>query len=253
MIASSAYCPGSALRPQATMPRANSSWWSRCGVAGAVLVELHLHQGGLGPPARQARDDPGRRVRLLEVIDRTLPQQLQRLLAGPVTLEVPGQRRAVVGGDQGGQVGDEVACAFDGRQALAQPLLQPALEPPPQRQQVGVPLPPLVDVGEPAVAELVQDPQRERLVGQVGGVGGALDGPVVRPCGKPLDEVARRGSGPAPRSTEPRGRGRGAMTSFSQVDSGDGHLPEWVGVRGRANAVREANERSNHLDGGMTT
>jgi hypothetical protein len=152
------------------------------GRSAAVLVGLDLHHRGLGPPA-QARDGERVRVALLQVVHRAQRQVLPPLLEGAGLGQVGRQRRAVVGGDEGGQLAvDRLAGHADRPDELLQRREVPALEPAAQAEEGRVPLPGVGDVVEAPVVQLVADRQAELqvLVGQhVGGAegGGSVEGP----------------------------------------------------------------------------
>jgi hypothetical protein len=149
------------------------------GPAAAVLVGLDLHQRGLRRTA-QAGDRPGVRIGLLELVRRPVRQELEHLVGGRVALHVARQRRGFVGILDRAQ--RDVHLLRRGRRAdvadgIVQGGLEARLERAAQRQQGRLPLPALVDAGQPAVVQLVAAVQRELevLVGERVGTGGQRD------------------------------------------------------------------------------
>ena len=127
--------------------------------AAAVLVELDLEQGGLGP-RREARDRPGVRIGLLQLVGGAVDDVLEHLLARPLRLQVAGERRPGVLGDdplQGladrGELDRLRRAATSSATAASKGTLQGREEGEQRRR----PLPALVDPADAAVVELVGD------------------------------------------------------------------------------------------------
>ena len=152
---------GAALGPQARGLHATREQVSvqPVGVAVAVLVELELHQRGLGAN-RQSWHDPRGGVRLLEVVDRALTEQLQHLFTTRPPVHVIGDRGPVVRLDQCGEGVDDV---LRGRRVprppRSEPMLQLLLQACPYDEDERIRLRPVGHVLEPSVRQLVQGPQ----------------------------------------------------------------------------------------------
>ena len=107
-------------------------------------------------------DRPGVRIGLLQLVDRAMDRELEELVAVRVLLQIARQLRAVVAVHQLPQalrdralVGGHRNVAAQSRRAAVVSQLRA------QPDQLGLPLPPRRDVREPAVVQLVADPQRE--------------------------------------------------------------------------------------------
>ena len=204
----------------------------------AVLVVLDLHQRRLGVTG-EARDRPRVRVGLLELVDRLRDQQLLPLRQGHGSLHVAGGARPRQSPVHGVEGSDEPALAGDvgkgpGQVADrgAQLGLERRLQSPPQREEGRRPLPRLVDVGETAVVQLVEAPQRQ--LGVAVGHHGARHARRQR-AEAALGHLVRRGHEQAERrvaegtsSTRDAGRRRRrARTAVASLVRPDHH---WVDV-----------------------
>jgi hypothetical protein len=129
----------------------------------AVLVGLDLDEGGLRT-AGEARDRPAVRVGFFERVQRALHEELAHLVDVGLAGDVARQARPRVGageGEQGG--GDGVRRRLRSlrhRHGPAQLGLEGVLEHAPRGEDVGVPLPALVDPGDAAVGEFLHGEQR---------------------------------------------------------------------------------------------
>jgi hypothetical protein len=136
------------------------------GFAVAVLVGLDLHECRLRS-ALQARQRPGVRIGLLELVGGAVRDELQQLLLGRLALDVARQRRPVVGIGDGAQ--REVHLlrrrrrvrSRDGRVERG---LEGGLEVAAQGQQGRLPLPLVGDARQAAVVQLVAEVQRKLQV-----------------------------------------------------------------------------------------
>ena len=133
----------------------------------AVLVVLDLDQRRLGVTG-EARDRPRVRVGFLELVDRLRHQQLLPLRQRHGPLHVAGGARprespvhGVEGRDETTLAGDVGKGSGQVTNGVAQLGLERRLQGCAQREDGRRPLPPLVDMGEAAVLELVEAPQRQ--------------------------------------------------------------------------------------------
>jgi hypothetical protein len=111
------------------------------------------------------------RIGLLELVGRAVRQELEHLVGGRLALDEAGDRRRLVGVLELAQ-GDIHLLGrrrrADRTDGVAQGGLEPCFERAAQREQRRLPLPALVDAGEPAVVQLVAAVERELevLVGE---------------------------------------------------------------------------------------
>jgi hypothetical protein len=122
----------------------------------AVLVGLDLDHGRLDR-AGEPGDRPGVRVGLLELVGRAVDGELPHLGQGAVGGHEAGQRRTAGRPDELVQGGGHVGGGQPRPRLLQHPGLESLLEPALEGQQRRLPLPAVVDPGEPAVAQLVED------------------------------------------------------------------------------------------------
>jgi hypothetical protein len=87
--------PVAVVEPEPAHRRAEQFGVHPLGPAAAVLVGLDLDQGGLRRSV-QARDAEAVRVRLLELVDRPVQDELTELAAVGVPVQVRRQARALV-------------------------------------------------------------------------------------------------------------------------------------------------------------
>ena len=129
----------------------------------AVLVGLDLDECRLDGAA-QPWDGPGVRVGLLEVVDRPHDEQLAELLELGSPCEVRRESRFAGRFGELVQRGDHLGGGESrrvGRHQGAQRGLEALLQPRPQRHQVGVPLPAVVNALQAAVVQLVEHRERQ--------------------------------------------------------------------------------------------
>ena len=181
------------------MASAKSSAWTRSGPAAAVLVGLDLHERGLRRAA-QTGDRPGVRIGLLELVGRAVHERTRgpaRASPRPSTKrdsDGPSSASAIARSARSMSPGSAGA-AGDGH-GRTQRRLEGRLQAGAQAQQARVPLPALVDPGQPAVVQLVAEVERElqvvvrqRVVGRARAAAG----------GRRATRAGRRAGGPGAR------------------------------------------------------
>ncbi|HUP69703.1 MAG TPA: hypothetical protein VM142_07790 [Acidimicrobiales bacterium] len=131
----------------------------------AVLVGLDLDHGRLGA-AGDAGDRPGVGIGFLQLVSRAVHGQLPHLLEGGMGSDLGGQRRALAASGQTPQHPLHVVGFGDGKGSVSRderphPALEGAFQPGPEPEEIGMPLPGLVDAGEGPVMKLVADVQSE--------------------------------------------------------------------------------------------